>query len=112
MAVLAVHPITEKDLSAALIYGEIKYINHRYVFADELDGDDVPQSFVSKMEKSVDDFDPDHDFLLIAGDHLQLLYMSALLADRWGSYRVLRYDRKAGGYIAIRISVGDDNVQP
>ena len=109
MSVIAVHPITEKDLSAALIYGEIEYVNHRYVFADELDGDDVPKAFLSKMLKVVDQFDPDHDYLLIAGDHVQLLYMSALLADRWGAFKVLRYDRKAGGYIVVQIKVGEDH---
>lgn len=104
MTVFAVHPIKEVDITPALIYGEIAYINKRYVYADELDGTNIPEPFVSNMERVVDQFDPDQDCLLIAGDHLQLLAMAALLGSRWGEFAVLRYDREAKGYVRISIT--------
>lgn len=106
MTVLAVHPIKDADLTPASVYGEIEYINKRYVYSDELEGNRIPQPFVSRMEKAVDGFDPGHDYLLIAGDHLQIVAMSALLADRWGDFKVLRYDREAKGYVEIEITTG------
>jgi hypothetical protein len=51
----------------------------------------------------VDKFDIEADFLLIAGDHLQLIAMSALLSERWGAFRVLRFDRQAQGYVVVNI---------
>lgn len=103
MTVYAVHPITEKDVSAALIYGDVEYINARYVYIDEVEKEKIPEAFYNKMLKVVDRFDPENDFLLIAGDHLQLIVMAAELSARWGRFRVLRFDRQAGGYAAILI---------
>ena len=107
MAVYAVHPIKELDISGALAYGEVLYSNRRYVYADELEGTNIPAAFFSKMERVVDNFDPDQDYLLIAGDHLQIVAMAALLAARWGGFKVLRYDREAKGYVLITIDTPD-----
>lgn len=103
MSVLAVHPLKEIDVTGALVYGEILYINQRYVYADELENDQIPQAFFHKLEKAVDEFDPEHDYMLIAGDHLQMVALAALLANRWGQFKTLRYDRKAGGYLVVEI---------
>jgi hypothetical protein len=105
MTVLVVHPITDKalDVSGASIYGDFKYVNRRYVYMDELAGMGLPVDVRNRMLKAVDEFDPEADYLLIAGDHLQLIAISALLADRWGIFRVLRYDRAAKGYAPVQI---------
>lgn len=103
MTVLAVHPLSDKDVSAALIYGELQYVNRRYIYPDELDGDRLPAEFKKRMLVAVDRYDPDHDYLLIAGDHLQIVAMSALLAMRWGEFKVLRFDREAKGYLVALV---------
>lgn len=109
MSVFAVHPVGEKDLTGAKIYGEIIYINRRYVYSDELVNDTIPNDVYSKYELAVDRFDPEHDYVLIAGDHLQLILFSALLGARWNYFKVLRYDREAGGYVAVTIHAPVDN---
>lgn len=112
MAVFVVHPISVRDIdiSEASYYGEIQYVGKRYVYSDELEGElqTLPRDVLNRMLKAIDGFDPERDYLLIAGDHLQIVAMSALLADRWGSFKVLRYDRKAGGYVSITIGNNND----
>lgn len=109
MAVLVVHPISDKslDISGASVYGSLVYVNKRYVYLDELEDDGMPKDVTNRMLKAVDAFDPDEDFLLIAGDHLQLIAMSAHLSSRWGQFKVLRYDREAKGYAPVIIGEPD-----
>lgn len=102
MTVYSVHPVKD-DTSSALVYGEIVHINTKYVFADELEDDKIPKSAYDRILQIVDGFDPSHDYLLIAGDHLQLIAVSAELAARWGTFKVLRFDRMAGGYVPVTI---------
>lgn len=103
--VLVVHPISNKDvnISSAEAYGDLRFVNKGYVFIDEVENEQLPPAFVNNMLRAVDAFDPEEDYLLIAGDHLQLIALSALLADRWGRFKVLRYDREARGYASIEI---------
>lgn len=105
MSVYVVHSISNKDvdISSAEAYGELRLINGRYIFIDEIEDEQLPAAFVTNMLRAVDGFDPNLDYLLIAGDHLQLVTMSALLADRWGRFKVLRYDREAKGYAPVEI---------
>lgn len=106
MSVFLVHTLSNKDVnvSSAEAYGEIKLVNGRYIFIDEVENEQLPPTFVKNMLRAVDQFDPDHDYLLIAGDHLQIVAMSALLAERWGRFKVLRYDREARGYAPVEIN--------
>lgn len=106
MTVWVVHPINDKsvDISGASVYGGFKFINSRYVYIDELsDQGDIPDTVTDRMLKAVEEFEYEFDFLLIAGDHLQLMAMSAYLAERWGRFKVLRYDRQARGYASVTI---------
>ena len=105
MTVLCVHPISNKDvnISSAAAYGEVKTVNSRYIYIDEVEEEQIPTTFVSRMLKAVDEFDTESDYLLIAGDHLQLIALSAMLTERWGSFKVLRYDREAKGYAPVEI---------
>lgn len=109
MKVWAVHRLKDVDVSQASTYGELEYINTRYVYADEIVDTKVPDKVRLRIERAVDVFDPDHDYVLIAGDHLQLVLLSAMLAARWGHYKVLRFDREAGGYFPVTIDIGEDN---
>lgn len=106
MTVWVVHPISW-PLDAALQYGAVRYINGRYIHGDELSPviGKLPIGHMTNMENAADAFSRAADYLLIAGDHLQLVQMAALLAKRHSEFRVLRYDRIAQGYFPATIGV-------
>lgn len=104
MTVFVVHELSPKtDISSAAVYGDIRFINHRYIFADELDGDKPPKGFYDSILRSAADFLPKKDYLLIAGDHLQLVMMASALTELHAGFTVLRYEREAKGYIPVTI---------
>lgn len=101
--VLAVHP-TRDDVSTAQRWGVVRYVTSGYVYGDELADDGaVPVAVVRALEVAAHEFDPRRDYLLICGDHLQLVTLSAMLGRRYGSFRALRYDRVATGYLEVLI---------
>lgn len=129
MTVFIVHPVND-DLTQAKKFGEFRYINERYVYGDELeeqravymaayvklsdleegiaatcpDKDWVtPETHRHNMMTAAYHFGPNDDYLLIAGDHLQLLHFTFMLAARYQFFRVLRYDRKISDYIPVRL---------
>lgn len=103
MTVWAVHQLKDLDVSKAEAYGELEFINSRYVFSDEIKDGRIPEKFRNRMDRAVDNFDLDHDYMLIAGDHLQMVVFASLLTNRWGEFKVLRFDREAGGYFPVTI---------
>lgn len=103
MTIYAVHPLGKTDVSSALVYGDVEYVNHRYIFADEIAEGKPPAGFWKNIHGHLGEFNPNLDYLLIAGDHLQLLMITAWLAKRYDEFRVLRFDREAGGYVAVTI---------
>lgn len=103
MTVWVVHPVKD-DLSAALCYGDIRYVNSRYVTADELTADgQIPNGLRSSLFRAARDFGDD-DYLLLVGDHLQLVQFASMLSAEVGEFSVLRYDRQAKGYFAVKIT--------
>lgn len=97
-----------QDLSPLLNFGEIRFVNSRFVYGDELDEHDgIPDQLWDPLVEAAEEFDPDKDFLAIAGDHLQVVQMAALLARKGESFRVLRYDRVAEGYFPVLIEFED-----
>lgn len=96
---------TKNDSHESVVYGDLSYINHRYVYMDELDGDCFPEAVKQSINRFADAFDPDRDYLLIAGDHLQLVAASAALGARYSSFKVLRWDRYANGYVPVKVQV-------
>lgn len=114
--IYVVHPIRDRsvDITPALRWGEVRYINKGYLFADDLDDDELPPEMMDNLERVASLFNPRQDFLLIVGDHAQLVLFAALLAARHPYFRVLRYDRQAQAYYPIRIpgtgtGTGNDN---
>lgn len=105
MTVYAVHPLGKAvDVSTALVYGNLKYINRRYVYSDEIgEGNRAPSQVEEAILTAADDFRPQNDYLLIAGDHLQMLMLAVALSTRHGEFNVLRFDREAAGYISVKI---------
>lgn len=104
---MTVYAVTQKgsdDLTDAMRFGDIKYVNHRYIYGDELQASgELPAEFTRHMDRCADEFDPDEDFLAIVGDHLQLVAFSATLAARYRQFRVLRWDRIQKAYFPAQI---------
>lgn len=92
------------DLSDAERYGEIKFINLAYVYPDEMqDNGELPRPVIAGIQKCADEFNVQRDFLVIVGDHTQLLAMTAALAARYPWFHVLRYDRQERAYFPVVI---------
>jgi hypothetical protein len=117
MTVWVAHPLRIKngnmDMTSAEKFGKLEYINRRYVYGDELrefvdpvhdtSSNVIPVQFERNLLDAAFKFDPKGDYLLIAGDHLQLLSLVAMLAQRHGSFSVLRYDRNIDDYVPVRL---------
>lgn len=102
--VLILHPVPSVDISDAARYGRFHYASTSgYLFADEVDNLQVPEQLLKDLKAAAIDFHPVHDYLLIAGDHVQLALMSALLANRYPFFKLLRYDRRHRAYFPVEI---------
>lgn len=105
MTVWVVHPV-KNNLDTLLVYGPIRYVTDRFIYADEI-GDDltVPDYFIINIAKAAIEFKPETDYMALVGDHLQLVLLAAHLIDAHQSFRLLRYDRIANGYFEVQIEV-------
>lgn len=102
MTVLAAHKV-DLDISAASEFGRIVYAADRYVYGDELGSDgELPVNVEQKLLCAAQRFKPEHDYLLLVGDHVQFTILSAMIARMHGTFRILRFDRHVKGYIPIR----------
>lgn len=113
MTILVVHPIRQEDTSPARKWGEFKYINDRYTYGDELwpiltaAVDSAPQWTLppvvsSRIAAAAKAYDPDRDYVLIGGDHLQLMFLVVQITHYHGQLKVLRFDKKIADYIPVR----------
>jgi|SRR5580693_5871619 hypothetical protein len=128
MTVYVVHPVRD-NIAPALRFGDFKFITGGYVYGDllekvrrpptlsvlDFDPDatpttaeptydwGLPYTFQDSLEFATRQFRPDEDYLLVAGDHLQLLAFTTMLGQLHGSFIVLRYDRKLDDYIPVRL---------
>lgn len=102
MTVWAVN-LNKDDTSAALQYGDIRHINMRYVYGDEIVDERVPAPIGEALWNAARQFDFYDDYVLICGDHLQLVAFMTILGQVAAGRRihVLRYDKKAQGYIPV-----------
>lgn len=114
MTVWVPHEINTRtvDLSAATKFGQLKFVNRTYIYGDKLirdpflPGNTLPVGFALGMNKAVMEFDPLQDYLMMAGDHLQLLALTAMLTHEYLSFQVLRYDRTIQDYIPVWLHSG------
>ncbi len=98
MTVFAVN-MTSDDTTNALQWGDIRHINLKYVYSDEIENQHLPASVEEALQRAVEDFDPVNDFMLALGDYVQMLAFARMLGVRHGKFRVLRWDKKASGYV-------------
>lgn len=103
MTVFVVHPITGNDIADAKRFGELVFVNDRFVYSDEIEDQKIPASVVRNIQRAANRFQPLNDYLLIAGDHLQLLQFGAELYRAHGQFDVLRWERQASAYLPVRI---------
>lgn len=104
MTVWAVHPTGHRTANISE-FGTVVYINDRYIYADELNNDgELPISFQRNLVTASHSFRFDRDYVLIDGDHLQLVALSALLGFRLQRFRVLRWDRTVNAYVPATVS--------
>ena len=100
-------PKLRDSIRPAAKFGEIRCANRFYIHGDELEqvGTDnfIPSGYRVNMERVASEFNPDQDFLLIVGDHLQVLALACILVTRHGYVTVLRWDRLMGEYIPVRL---------
>lgn len=100
-------PKLRDSIAPATKFGEIRCANRFYIHGDELeqDGPDnvIPAGYRVNMERVAASFNPAVDFLLIVGDHLQVLALACILVTRYGYVSVLRWDRQLGEYIPVRL---------
>lgn len=88
------------NLAPATQYGKILTVNTNYVFSDDLwPNDEIPMAYRTRLSLAANNFRPKDDYLLLAGDHLQVVHLAALIQKHHGRFRVLRWDRIAGGYV-------------
>src|SRR6266853_4943858 len=104
--VWVVHPCdnTNTDITPALNWGHFKFINAGYANPSDVINDVLSQQIMENLIAAAQDFNPTKDFLLLAGDHLQLMQMSFLLAEQNKPYMVLRWDRHANGYYPVHMT--------
>lgn len=101
--VLLATPVTD-DVSAATEFGTVRRINKRYLYGDEISEDGrMPEPFLQNLRDAARDFRPAVDYMMIAGDQLQVVALAAMLAQ-YGEFRVLRWDRNARGYFPVVMS--------
>lgn len=97
--------INKDDIADAKRWGDIRYVNVRYVYSDEIEDERIPQEFLNNMVRCAREFKQDSDFLLIQGDHLQLIQFATLLTQRFGWFRALRWERRELAYLPVRLGM-------
>lgn len=96
------------DRDVASAFGEITFVNHRYIFNDDIsDTGHPPSGFIDNMRQAVSQFNPEDDYLMIAGDQLQVLMLAVALSRAYGQFKVLRWDRQAEGYYPVVVRGAD-----
>ena len=111
--VFIVHHLRD-DISPASEYGVFNYINSKYVYSNDvkMSGGGLPKKVLENIEMAAEDFDPENDYVLIAGDHLQIIAFTVALSIRYDRFTVLRWDRAIAGYFPVVIFLNDDGLCP
>lgn len=98
---------TSHDFRPAAIYGEVEFLTHRDLNNNR--GSALNDELIREIGKKLIDFDPEEDFLVIAGSP----YVSAatfLLLGYYGirSLKVLRYDNRDRSYQPLYLELPDE----
>ena len=100
----------KNNIGDAKRFGDIEIINAFYVHGDELIEGTPPGAWVvppvadGPLWRAAKRFNPNADYLLLAGDHLQMVLFTAKLATLHPWFNVLRWDRQIRAYLPVRIT--------
>src|SRR5690606_9936348 len=101
------------NLEPARQYGKIRVIGQGFVYVDMLWPDDrIPDDIAWGLQQAAQIFNVPTDYLLLAGDHLQVAHLSALIQHYQGEFRVLRWDRIAQGYAVSWVGAAPQALSP
>ena len=101
--VWVVHPVS-LDLGSARNWGTLRYVNDDFTYPDEVTNMGLPAAVAERLVGAAREFSELFDYLLLVGDHLQLMQLGLLLAEQHKSYYVLRWDRIAQGYYQVKMN--------
>lgn len=111
MTVWVIHPPARRDgaiadIQPAAKWGEIRLIHRltQYVTEDDIVGDGLSDQHMQRLIAASQEFNPMTDYLVMAGDQLQMQQFGLLLAQRYPKgYWVLRWNIKDRDYYAVRM---------
>lgn len=106
MTVFAAHPLNKAgvNVSDAERFGAIEYVNQRYIYGDEITNEHrLPTAFEQTMYAAMKRFTPGEDYLLMAGDHLQVMAMCGMLGSFYPWFDILRWNNDAAAYMPVRL---------
>lgn len=61
-------------------------------------------AFITQVEHRLANFDPNNDHLVLVGDPIVIGICTAILAGRWKTFNVLKWDRQELCYIPITLT--------
>lgn len=104
-AVYLVCPLSTPDVDMKPVeaFGKLEIINSRFIYSDEIVNEQLPREFIAKLDEAATEFNLNQDYLLLGGDHVQLVYFAAMLGARGCQFKILRWDRHARGYTPVYI---------
>lgn len=107
--VYAAHPFRNDRINVkdAERFGVIKYVNEAFVYTDDLDIEHrIPQLMNDRLWDAVTQFNYEQDYLLIAGDYLQIVVIAGMLGSVMPYFYALRWDQGAKRYIPVKVCPG------
>lgn len=92
-----------KNFNRARRFGELRTILKRGVFPDELD--DRLSTMIYAVRASLNDFDPNQDYVLLNGDPVSIALVSAYLFSHFPNHyiRLLKWFPEEKGYLCVEV---------
>lgn len=94
------------------------FIHNKSLYADDLDWSRDTRSHgydgatIELEQLQTLRFDPEHDYIVLSGDSLRLILMTALIGRVYGKFCALRYDKHVSMYWPYCVDVRHLNVLP
>jgi hypothetical protein len=87
------------DFGPAAVFGEVE------ILAPNGKGILTPAIFATQMTEKLRDFNPEHDFIITAGDYSVLLLVGMIIGKKFGRARILRWVPSAKSYQPLTFDV-------
>ena len=103
MTVYVIQSVRGFDYSGLAPFGQPKFVTYRHCFVDEAESH--VESLYEAARKFSASFNPDEDYVAIAGDPINIVVLSSILLKDHGRAKFLKFDRKLGGYYPVEIRI-------